>query len=145
MVSGTWISSQQKGTIALRVYREISANQSVLHWGGERLRGGGGYKGTCTVRTHTHSGAHTCSWLLCVLCEGSVGCLILKVGRKCSCVKAGLTSKWLRWRGGSRIKKIEICFLFAGGVSVQIWRKDSVFYEWAAPRPYLTMDKGKEK
>ncbi len=73
MVSGTWISSHQKGTIALRVYREISANQSVMHWGREAERGRRTQRCLYCMDAHTHT--LRCPHMLllfCVLCVWGV-------------------------------------------------------------------------
>lgn len=126
MVSGTWISLQQKGTIALRVYREISANQSVLHWGREAERGR-----RCLYCMDTHT--LRCPYkhlLFCVLCLwGQWGILFWRCGRNNS---AWLTRTWLLWKGGgNRIySKSKYCLcMFTWEVSEQAERKDIGYYE----------------
>lgn len=154
MVSSTWISSQQNGTIALRVYWEISENQSVVHWGRPAERG------RTTQRClygHTHSDTHTCSccFVLHVCVEGQTDVCFGDVLQKLSPNTAGLARKWLPMKGKRKLHfffKIEISlsffffFVYLKCRQGQAQRKHAGFYEWAARKPNWTMiEKSKGK
>ena len=145
MVSGTWISSQQKGTIALRMYWEISANQCVLHWGREAEMGRRTQRCLCELR-HTIRCPHMLV-LPCVLCvcEGSEGFVFWRDIRKCSHNSAELTKKLLPWSEGINLSifKIYFCLCFFCYL-MHLCIKDSGLYEWATRKPNWTMI-GKKK